>query len=590
MAVLDQIRQLVQVNIEKAQFNSAAYWADKAVSLSNGANDDVYLLARMYFLTQQYERAVNLLEQYTLIQSNLCCRYLAGLCYAEDQAWKEALDIVGVDDADLQLVLAQCEQDTAFKPIKEVESSLCLLRGRVQEQLDNRSKAVEAYQLALSKDPLCVEAFDRLVEHNMLPINEERKLLASLDLSHLSEELRSTIVFLYRSKLDKYTSLGDDVKALAPPALLTNAGVEINEATRLFSRCDFKSCFAITTRVLDRDRFHHTCLPLHIACQVELKDTNGLFYLAHKLVDAHPKRAISWFAVGSYYFSIGKNDDARRYYSKATQLDRNLGPAWIGFGHAFAAEGEHDQAMAAYSTAARLLPGSHLPMLYIGMEYAHTNNLNMALKYFDESRSLCQEDPLAWHESGVVLCREGRWADAELAFRTALKFAKSTESLTESRWSSTMSGLAKIMLKLQRYEEAEELYFKALQLQPHVAEHHAGLAYAFHLQDQLDQAIEAYHQALAIDPKHSFSNIMLTKALEAQLDHNIDLDTFLDDLSDDVPAVASNQQATSTSIRATPHGKGHPMASSPAMGQTANPPDPDVSALDDSTMSLDDSM
>jgi hypothetical protein len=45
-------------------------------------------------------------------------------------------------------------------------------------------------------------------------------------------------------------------------------------------------------RVLDQDPYHHACLPLHVACQVELKDTNGLFYLAHKLVDVHPKQAV----------------------------------------------------------------------------------------------------------------------------------------------------------------------------------------------------------------------------------------------------------------------------------------------------------
>ena len=37
-----------------------------------------------------------------------------------------------------------------------------------------------------------------------------------------------------------------------------------------------------------------------------------------------------------------------RYLQKATQLDRMLGPAWLAYGHSFAVENEHDQAMAAY--------------------------------------------------------------------------------------------------------------------------------------------------------------------------------------------------------------------------------------------------
>lgn len=105
---------------------------------------------------------------------------------------------------------------------------------------------------------------------------------------------------------------------------------------------------------------------------------------------------MSWFAVGCYYLMVGhKNEHARRYLrylcsllkrnpsfllqkkklltvyvlvsqtylllyislSKATTLERTYGPAWIAYGHSFAVESEHDQAMAAYFTAAQLMKG-----------------------------------------------------------------------------------------------------------------------------------------------------------------------------------------------------------------------------------------
>lgn len=109
---------------------------------------------------------------------------------------------------------------------------------------------------------------------------------------------------------------------------------------------------------------------------------------------------VSWFAVGCYYLMVGhKNEHARRYlryvfayahpvsehfpgilylypvtvatywmlyisYSKATTLERTYGPAWIAYGHSFAVESEHDQAMAAYFTAAQLMKGS-VPLCHI---------------------------------------------------------------------------------------------------------------------------------------------------------------------------------------------------------------------------------
>lgn len=38
-------------------------------------------------------------------------------------------------------------------------------------------------------------------------------------------------------------------------------------------------------------------------------------------------------------------------------MDPQFGAAWLGFGHSFAMDGEHDQAISAYSTSARLFQG-----------------------------------------------------------------------------------------------------------------------------------------------------------------------------------------------------------------------------------------
>ena len=52
---------------------------------------------------------------------------------------------------------------------------------------------------------------------------------------------------------------------------------------------------------------------------------------------------MSWFGIGCYYMCIGRHADARRYFGKATALDPTFSPAWLGFGHAFAAQDESDQ-------------------------------------------------------------------------------------------------------------------------------------------------------------------------------------------------------------------------------------------------------
>jgi anaphase-promoting complex subunit 6 len=120
---------------------------------------------------------------------------------------------------------------------------------------------------------------------------------------------------------------------------------------------EFKEALKVTTNILDHDPYNRACLPTHIACLYELKDQNQLYLIAHKLVEALPSDAISWFAVGSFYLLKGKNHEARRYFSKSSDMDPLLGCSWIGFGHTFAFESEHDPAISAYTSASRLLKG-----------------------------------------------------------------------------------------------------------------------------------------------------------------------------------------------------------------------------------------
>jgi tetratricopeptide (TPR) repeat protein len=119
---------------------------------------------------------------------------------------------------------------------------------------------------------------------------------------------------------------------------------------------------------------------------------------AHQLVEEYPAAAVSWYAVGCYYHMISDFENARRYFSKATTIDHRFAPAWVGFGHAFAAQDESDQAMAAYRTASRLFPGSHIPWLGIGMEYLRTNHLHLALQYIRQAQEISPVEPLVLHE------------------------------------------------------------------------------------------------------------------------------------------------------------------------------------------------
>jgi len=277
----------------------------------------------------------------------------------------------------------------------------------------------------------------------------------------------------------------------------------------------FRRCYALSCRVLKKDPFQKHVLPVHVCSMMRLDLHSELFYLAHQLVEEYPSAAVSWYAVGCYYHMICDFENARRYFSKATTIDHRFAPAWVGFGHAFAAQDESDQAMAAYRTASRLFPGSHVPWLGIGMEYLRTNHLHLALQYIRQAQQICPTEPLVLHELGVLHYLNGEYDQAVAFF---LQVAEDCRGYDESVREPSIFNLGHAYRKKRDYDNAALWYRAALAINPRVASTYSALGFTLHLKGDLDAAIELYHQSLSLKPDDTFTCEMLTEALKDTLE------------------------------------------------------------------------
>ncbi|KAG8230089.1 hypothetical protein J437_LFUL009208 [Ladona fulva] len=405
------------------QYGSAYFWADKVVSLSDEDPKDVYWLAQCMYLMKQYHRAAHLILSRRLDKTHILCHYLAARCLLEAGELEEALAVLQDFDADASSnILSSTFISSGDNLMKDTPSNVIIFQFRFYPCIS----------FFLGEDFLLYLWFNT----SLVFLLSERELLESLPMAEQcpSPAEESILRFLYECRMKKYDRPApldspvhvrhEDVQeshdytipAVPVPALSSNPDVATWKAERLYYNCDHRECSRITESILKRDPCRPGCLPVHIACMVEmnksndskLQETSGsfgsneLFYLAHRLVDLYPRMAISWFAVGCYYYIIGKNDVARSYLAKATTLEKPFGPAWLAYGHSFAADREHDQAMAAYFKASQLMKGCHLPLLYIGLECGLTNNTQLALKFFSQAKSIAPEDPFVIHEMGVV--------------------------------------------------------------------------------------------------------------------------------------------------------------------------------------------
>jgi anaphase-promoting complex subunit 6 len=409
---------------------------------------------------------------------------------------------------------------------RRYEASMCYLRGLCYAKQNAFDRAKECYKDAVRIDIQCFEAFDQLMRNALMSPDEEHAFLESLDFEALQglganaempDEPSEYVHMLYYTRLSKYqdpAAFHTAVESLSTHyGLSENPDLLLARADLLYTQCRFKDALAITSSVLDEDRYNFSTYPLHLACLYELKMTNALFLIAHDLADNHPEEPVTWFAVGTYYFVTDKVAEARRYFSKASMMDAHFAPAWIGFAHTFAAEGEHDQAISAYSTATRLFMGNHLPQVFLGMQHHAMNNMTVAEEFLKTAYELCRTDPLLLNEMGIVHYHQDRLHEAVAMFRRALEIVDEIDSDPQA-WIAARTNLGHAYRRLGQFRQALEQFDEVLRLGGKDAAIFCAKGLIYLENDRADEAVRVLHEALAIHPQDPVATDLLNRALE----------------------------------------------------------------------------
>ncbi|KAK4694869.1 anaphase-promoting complex subunit 6, partial [Lecanoromycetidae sp. Uapishka_2] len=541
--------------MHKHQYESAIYIGDKLLAITNDDND-AFFLAQVHFSTGNYTRAQSFLEKHNLVERNTSCRYLAAHCQIRQGKFEEALSILGEKNPS-HLIISPSktrrklqhtngnlrpgtkngkangkperiekseERDRENLSDIKYEAGMCYLRGICYAKQNAFDRAKDCYKDAVRIDVQCFEAFDQLMKNSLMSPDEEWAFLESLDFDSIAGEDTSTsqeaaqfAKMLYTTRLSKYknpTEFNHASETLSTHYnLATNPDLLLSKAELLFTQCRFKQALALTTSILDTDEYNFSIYPLHLACLHELAQTNTLFLLSHRLADLHPDEPETWLAVGVYYLSISQIAEARRFFSKASMMDPHFGPAWIGFAHTFAAEGEHDQAISAYSTAARLFQGTHLPQLFLGMQNLQLNNMTLAHEYLQAALNLCKTDPLLLNELGVVFYHLDHLEPAIKLFNDALKIAAEIDS-DPSAWIATRANLGHAYRRLSKFDPALQEFEEVLRQGGRDTGIFCAKGLVLLEMGRPWEAVCALHEALAVSPQDPIATDLLGRALE----------------------------------------------------------------------------
>ena len=537
------------------------------------SDQDALRLAQLHFANGSYPRAQSLLSRYNLETKNPECKYLTAHCHMKQGQLDEALEVLGerppayllqashnsrpkIAPGDIHAkhgshrhAKTVTKRDRSTSPTKNVnmeeaktrrfEGGMCHLRGVCFARQNSFDRAKQCYMDAVRIDVQCYEAFDQLTRNALMSPQEEWSFLESLnfdsitaDSPYSSQQAADLTQKLYITRLSKYRNPEQYTNAVDTLSthyrLTSNPDLLLSKAELLFTQCRFKEALHITTAVFEADRHNLTPLPIHLACLHELQEKSALQLLAHDLTDRHPDDAATWLAVGVYYLTTNNIASARRFFSKSSQMDPHYGPAWIGFAHTFAAEGEHDQAINAYSTASRLFQGTHLPHLFLGMQSLQNNNMHLASEFLMVAYGLCRTDPLLLNELGVVAYHEDDLSLAIRYFEESLEQAMDTGADPRASLSTRInlghahrraggagSAAGSVGLGSDEHHERALMQFnEVLRQGGRDAAVFAAKGMVLLELGRVWDAVVALHESLAVNPLDPVANELLVKALE----------------------------------------------------------------------------
>lgn len=188
--------------------------------------------------------------------------------------------------------------------------------------------------------------------------------------------------------------------------------------------------------------------------------------------------------------------------------------SWIGIGHSFSLTDETDSAMASYRTGFRLFPGSHYPLLYIGMEYLRTNSLNLAEHNIQLAKDITNNDPIIYNELGVIYYKSNDFKKAITLFEQSINLCNEDNDEESFKKSLEISyfNIGHCFRKLEMYDEALNYYEKVQKISYQDGTIESTIGFTHHLKGDLNKAIEHYHKALSFKNDDSFSLDMLSRA------------------------------------------------------------------------------
>ena len=234
----------------------------------------------------------------------------------------------------------------------------------------------------------------------------------------------------------------------------------------------------------------HFSLGLALVATRNLEDAKSAFHQAGEL---SPKNPLSFQALGRIHTAQKSYDQALEAFNKALDIHPKLLTAIIARGDVYVFQKNDPQALKEYEAALALKPGLALVYVKIGQLHERNARTQKAAKTFRTAINLDPKQFIALNNLAWISAQQHQDLDK------ALEWAKEAVALSPST-PAFQDTLGWVHHARGELTEAALVLEKASAHTPQLSEVYYHLGIVREEQGQTQQAIEAYHKALSIQP------------------------------------------------------------------------------------------
>ena len=218
-----------------------------------------------------------------------------------------------------------------------------------------------------------------------------------------------------------------------------------------------------------------------------------------KALAADPDNAGYLTNLGKAVLKSNRIDDAIKLFEQAIAIDTDSKEARIGLANALHEKNDPDASIAYFEDAVRRAPDAPGPLSHLGSALIDAKRYQEAVATLLKALELQINFAPAHTNLGTAFQEMGMLNEAIECHKTSL--------LLDPKDIFAHNKMADTYAKLKDYDKVHEIYQQVIELAPLDANSYAKLASSyFEKQDRYDDAIQLFHKALEIAPRHALTH------------------------------------------------------------------------------------